>query len=260
MVKGLSSTGRIRIESQISDMFDSLSYEMLGYLPETGKRIIFSTTKPRYNLLNLFVDALGNREPNVAERDYAKGLIQNASNYISSLREKTKSSIVESIDSVIRTEAMKNNKPTKAQINAIIAEEMQKAKAHLKTIAEAETTKVRNGGVAADITKVSKSLNINDPSVYFVIVKDAKTCKYCIQNHLLPDGVTPKVLKLSDVRSTYLSTQDRKDGMCSIAGQHPHCRCTMAFLAPGFGFEAGRIKWVGYGHDEYQRQKLSIQI
>jgi hypothetical protein len=255
-LKGLSSAGRARIEALIGKMFDGIAYDLLGYIPGPGKKITFSTRKPSYTLLHLFLESLGNRVPTDGEKDYAKSLVQNAANYVTSLRDKTKAGLIEAVDAYIQQEEGAGRKASRAMINDIIAKEMEKAKSHVKMIAEAESTKVRNGAVAADIERVGKSLSIQDPSVYFVVIKDGKTCQYCLRNHFMDDRVTPKVLKLSEVKKTYLTTQERKDGMCSIAGQHPHCRCSMVFLAPGFGFEAGRMKWVGYGHDEHSRQKL----
>jgi intein/homing endonuclease len=37
-----------------------------------------------------------------------------------------------------------------------------------------------------------------------------------------------------------------------VTGQ---CRCSLSFLAPGFGFKAGRVAWIGDGHDEYKAQR-----
>jgi len=237
-------------------MFDNIAYDLLGYIPGPGKRIIFSAKKPSYSLLNLFLESLGNRPPSDSERDYAKSLVQNAANYVTSLRDRTKASVSEAVESYIQDQSSKGKKASAAMINDIVMRELNKARSRLQMIAEAEGTKVRNGAVSAEIERVSKGLGIQDPSVYFVVIKDNKTCKYCLKNHFLNDRVTPKVMKLSEVKKTYLTTQERKDGLCSIAGQHPHCRCSMVFLAPGFGFENGVMKWIGYGHDEYARQKM----
>jgi hypothetical protein len=254
-MKGLSSTGRARIEALVENMFENLSYDLFGFIPGVHKKVTFSVRKPTYNLLNLFLEALGNREPSDSEKDYAKGIVKNASNYVTGLKEKTKSAVVEAVNSHVASAESKGQKPSKDEISKIVAREMSKAKSHLQLITQTETTKVRNSAVESDITRVGRSLNIEDPSVYFVVLRDNITCKHCINNHLMPDKATPRVMKLSDVKKTYLSTQDRKDGMVSIAGQHPHCRCSMVFLAPGFGFEKGRMTWIGYGHDELNRQK-----
>jgi len=252
-MKGLSNAARARIEALIDNMFENLSYDLFGFIPGTHKKITFSTRKPTYNLVNLFVESLGNRAPTSAEKDYAKGIIKNASNYVTALKEKTKSSVVEAVNG--KVSQAKNQQVSRKSISDIISREMLKAKSHMNLIAESETTKVRNSAVEADITRVGKALNVEDPSVYFVTIRDKKTCKYCLQNHFIDGGTTPRVQKLSEVKKTYLSTQDRKDGYTSICGQHPHCRCSMVFLAPGFGFDKGRMTWIGYGHDELNKQK-----
>ena len=80
-------------------------------------------------------------------------------------------------------------------------------------------------------------------------------CKFCIANHLLPDGITPRAYKMSEVSGGYLSQQDRKDGKISLAGQHPHCRCSMYFVPSGYGYKQGRFTFIGLNHDEFNHQR-----
>jgi very-short-patch-repair endonuclease len=216
----LSSTGRKRIYNHIENHFDKMIYDLLGQIPDKNKRIYFASKKPAYNLLNLFIEALGNRQPSAGEKDTARSLIDNAHNYISSLKEKTKSSIVERLNDLI--EKGKGRAENK-HLSNIISEEMDKAKTHLEMITGTEATRMRNTAVTKDIERVGRSMGIEDPYCYFTVVKDAKTCKHCINNHLMADKVTPKVFKLSEVKKSYLSTEERKSGEISTAGQHPHC-------------------------------------
>jgi hypothetical protein len=68
----------------------------------------------------------------------------------------------------------------------------------------------------------------------------------------MPDLVTPRVWKLSEIGFGY---HKKGENNPKIAGLHPHCRCGLAFLAPGFGFKGGQVSWIGEGHDEYKAQR-----
>jgi hypothetical protein len=103
-----------------------------------------------------------------------------------------------------------------------------------------------------DITRASASLDDADPTVFFVVVKDAATCKECIRLHLMDDGSTPKLWKFSELKQGY---HKRSEDYPSAFGLHPHCRCTLTYLAKGFGFSRGRVSYIREGHDEYSKQR-----
>jgi hypothetical protein len=102
-----------------------------------------------------------------------------------------------------------------------------------------------------DISRVAAGIGDNDPTVFFVVVKDDKTCNECTRLHLNPDG-TPRVLKFSELKQGY---HKRGEDNPSAFGLHPHCRCTLTYLSKGFGFKAGRVAYIREGHDEYAKQR-----
>jgi len=107
-------------------------------------------------------------------------------------------------------------------------------------------------GHLMDITRVAESLNDNDPTVFFIMTKDARTCKECIRLHLMDDGVTPRLWKFSQLKQGY---HKRGENNPSAFGLHPHCRCTIAYYSKGTGFDKdGKDIYVGPGHDEYLKQ------
>jgi hypothetical protein len=67
----------------------------------------------------------------------------------------------------------------------------------------------------------------------------------------MPDGITPKVYKLSQASSGH---HHRGENDPKIQGLHPACRHTMVTILRGFGFENGKISYISPGHDEYSRQ------
>lgn len=249
-MKGVSSAGREVIANAVDKLFDNVAYGLLG---PWGRRksILFTSKSPTLTLAHLFVQAMNNKNPNETEREMLKGLLHTSENYLSALRDRTKSNVIDKIDNALKTQGQ----VSKDAVHKIVQEELGRSRSHLKTIAEAESTKVRNHGAAMDILRVGESIGSKDPTCYFVVVHDDKTCKYCINNHLQSDGLTPKVFKFSEIKHSYLSTAERKAGDVSTAGQHPHCRCTLVMLSPGFGFKNGRLAWIGMGHNELDSQR-----
>jgi hypothetical protein len=254
-MKGISASGKKVIERSLDKLFDGAAYGLLGPFGR-GKSILFTSKSPNLTLAHLFVQAMRNREPNLSERDLLKGLLGTSLNYITALRDRTKASVIDRLDGAIRTGT---GKLTTNEFKKIVREEMEKSRKHLQMIAESETTKVRNHGAAMDILKVGESIGAKDPVCYFVVVHDDKTCKYCIKNHLRDDELTPKVFRFSEIKHSYLSTVERKAGDVSTHGQHPHCRCTLVMLSPGFGFKDGRVTYIGMGHDELASQRSADQ-
>jgi len=252
-MRGISSSTKNKIHELVDELFDRMSLQLIGEVPSLkNKKSIIFTSKPDLTLSHLFLKSLGSERLLPQEKEALKNLLSTAEEYISSLRAKTKAQLTENIDSYVKEQNLKNQTPSTADIKNLINETLNKARDHFKTIAEAESTKARNMGKALQIGKVATSQGVQDPNVYYVVIKDGKTCSECIRLHLMDDLITPRVWKLSEIGFNY-----HKKGQSNpkISGLHPHCRCSLAFLAPGFGFKAGRVSWIGEGHDEYKAQR-----
>lgn len=253
---GINRQVKDTIDRVVDSLFNTMAISLLGKaLGIDKKRLHFSSKKPEITLLDLFVKGMRSKSPNEYEKETFRTIIEQSHGYVSSLRDRTKSNLIAEIDSKIREADAKGSRVSESEIKAAIKKELDKSKSHLKTIAEAESTKTRNMGSALDILRVGSSLGIKDPHCYFVVVKDKVTCKFCIKAHLMPDKVTPRVYKFSELKQGYLNTEERKAGKASVFGNHPHCRCSLVFLSPGFGFKNGKISWIGLDHNEYNKQK-----
>ena len=256
-MRGLSSTTKERIELEIERLFEQMSYDFLGWTPNLGgsKRITFSTVSPQYTLANLFVQSLDNRHPTESEADALKGMLKIAENYLNSLKETTKSKILSQVDSYVISKRNKQELLSSDKISDIIEAEMGQAKKKLEVIAMAESSKTKTFGTALDIVKVAASNNDNDPTVFFQIMKDANVCKFCLQNHTI-DGFTPRLFKLSEVESGYLTKDDLKAGKVSLSLAHVNCRCQISYIPNSFGFSpTGALTYIAPGHDEYKKQR-----
>lgn len=251
-MKSLSSASRTRIFQFIDELFDNMSLQLLGEVPSLrGKKTILFSSKPDLTLGHLFLKSLGASNLSPQEQETLKSLISKSEEYIGGLRAKTKTDMLTRIESYMSEKAVKGQSVSTVDIRKEIEGVLDKAKSHFTKIAEHESTTARNLGNTMSISKVAASQGISDPNVFFSVIKDDRTCDSCTRLHLLPDGVTPRVWKLSDIGFGYGKKSDTKPTLT----RHPHCRCGLSFLAPNFGFQNGYVSFISLGHDEYEAQK-----
>jgi hypothetical protein len=251
---GLSSTSKDAIAQIVEDMFDRIALQFIGDIPKlkNKKNLVISSSR-NMGLSHLFVQAMQNRTPNPIEADVLKSLLESAFGYIDSLKGRTRSNVTERIDGLVREAKLRNQEVSQAAIDDILAEELQKAKSHMTAIAESEATKLRNLGTMMDISRVAANLGDDDPTVFFVVVKDKSTCKECVRLHLMPDEVTPRLWKFSELKQGY---HKRSENNPSAFGLHPHCRCTLTYLSKGFGFDrAGKLTYRSEDYSAFAHQR-----
>lgn len=129
---------------------------------------------------------------------------------------------------------------------------------NVKTIVETESTRARNAGTLDSVTKIAAVMGVADPVVYFVIVRDQHVCSECVGLHQLNGTLAgpPKVYRLSEVGHGY---HKRGESNPKLGGLHPHCRCSMVYLAKGFGFSpAGLVTFISPEWDEYAKQRGDV--
>lgn len=252
---GLDSNKKDSINRIVEDMFDRIALQFIGDIPrlKNAKRLIISGS-PNFGLTHLFVQAMANRKPNEIEQDVLKSLLVSSDGYIQSLKNTTQSNVTDRLDGIFREANLQNRRVSKEEIDSVLEEEFRKSSSKLKTIMESESTKLRNLGTMMDISKVASSIGDEDPTVFFIIIKDNTTCKECIRLHTT-DGVTPRLWKFSELKQGY---HKRGEANPSAFGLHPHCRCTMAYLTKGFGFDKkGKLKYIQGGFDAYAMQRAA---
>lgn len=138
----------------------------------------------------------------------------------------------------------------------------QKIEKAVETIVDNELHVAQNYGAYSGIIEAAQAIGISDPTVFKIGVLDSKRCHHCWRLWTLPDKITPKVYKLSELSATI---SDTKNPEPSIAPTHPRCRDVLVTLMPGFGFDSsGRIIYKGIDPhtnqlwDEYQHQRSKI--
>lgn len=253
-MKGLSLKAFDAIEQMIKNRFDSISMQFLGMIPKKAKEkmITFSTTSEP-NMISLFLQALGTKNPNKAEEDTLKTMLRVSNGYLDALRDRTAAKIMHEIESQMTNASLRNEKASAKKIDKIINKEMGRAGSHLKLIVNSESNKAANTGTALQISKLSQEKGEDDPTVFFIVTIDDVTGPEEFVLHLLPDRVTPRLWKLSELGAEYHKVGDPNP---KLPGLHPNCRCKLTYLAKGYGFnEKGKVKFVGLDHDEFKRQR-----
>jgi len=217
---GISSSGKESIEIAISRMFDALAYKLLGNIPKLRNKSPYFGSNSPFSLAHIFIQALGGKEPNLTERDVLKSILNSSFGYIESLKHKTGSNVVEAVDSLVKEAKIAGLALSALQVAEVISAEMEKAKSSMKLIVEAETTKTRNLGHTMEISSKAEQQGIEDPTVFFIIVRDGQTCSECVRLHMMEDGITPKVYKMSELS---MGWHKRGENTPSACGEHPHC-------------------------------------
>ena len=216
---GISSSGKEAIAIAVEKMFDALAYKLLGNIPKLRNKPFFGSS-PVFSLAHIFIQALGGKDPNHIERDVLRSILNSSYGYIESLKNKTSSNIAESVDALVKEAKVRNSYVTANQVTEIISSEMEKARNNMKLIAEAETTKTRNMAHTMEIVGKAKEQGVEDPTVFFIIVRDGQACSECVKLHMMDDGVTPKTYKMSEIS---MGWHKRGDDRPSACGEHPHC-------------------------------------
>lgn len=248
---GLSKEAVARIHQAVDGVFDRVKATVLGpgFVRQRGDKNIFVGHRPEFSIPGLYRQAAIEEATRPAEK-VAHSLGKVAGSYIDAERERTKAQVTKAVQDWLR-------RGSATDLETVLGGELgglfARAVKSVNKIVDTEATTARNMGTLEGITKVNASAGVEDPVVFFITVRDNLLCKECRRVHLMPDGVTPRVWRMSELSFKYHKVGEDAP---SVGGLHPHCRCTLVTLMPGFGFDSsGRIKYVALGHDEFARQR-----
>lgn len=242
------------IGEAVDHLFDRLKARFLGpgAAKVYGKQLVFRFPTA-YSLTGLFETA--NRLEGVKPRDEVlRALLRVSGSYLDAQRERTKAQVAQRVQAFL-TDAQRAGVKTDVGtvLGGQLAEVFADVKKDVQKIVETETTITRNTGIFDAIGRIAATTGREDPTVFFVVVKDTSLCDECRRLHLLDDGFTPRVWKQSELGGGY---HKRGDAHPKVGGLHPHCRCVLTHLLPGYGFDAaGRIMYRGQGWDELAHQR-----
>lgn len=239
------------IERAVDQLFDKAKARYLG--PQSLPKRIYVGFRSEFSLPGIFHNA-SREERAIPDKKILDGLIQNAGNYLDAYRAQTKANVVKKVQAFLReAEAAGVDTDLPTVLGGQLADVWAKTTHDVKRLIDTEATGARNMGALEGIVSVNASEGIEDPVVYWVVVRDQHLCDECKRLHLLEDEVTPRCWFLSEVGHGY---HKKGEGAPKVSGLHPHCRCTMVTLMPGYGFDAGgMVRFKSLNHDEIARQR-----
>jgi hypothetical protein len=242
------------IEAAIDRLFIKAKARFLGKAPPgTAKGLIVSLNSD-LSVTSLF--KLAAKSEGVGHNEEVMGRVLSVgTDYLTALQEKAKAVTINKIESFI--EESNKNKDEDVDLEGFLDQQMNevwgKLTSDVKRVVDTESTVAQNVSILDSITKINAYSGINDPTVAFLCVHDNSLCKECKRLHLLPDGVTPKAWKVSDLGSGFHKIGDPSP---KVSGLHPHERCTLITLLPGYGFtSSGKVTYKSPGWDEYAHQR-----
>lgn len=235
-----------KIGAAVDSLFDKVKLRLLG--PRLMPKRLYITYSREKSLPGLY-EAAHIEERGIPDKEHLDQLLRTAGNYIDSLRHKAKAKTVVAVQAWMQ-------KPG-ADVHTVLGGELADLYGSLKSevhrVVDSEAQNVRNVGAMEGIARANASMGIEDPWVFFVVVRDEHLCEECRKLHLMPDGVTPRLWRLSEIGHGY---HERGEDHPKVGGLHPHCRCSMSTLMPGFGFDkVGMVVWKGDKHSESDKQR-----
>lgn len=260
------------IEDYVSSSFDSLRFNLLG--PDSvGKAITFSlkTFDPNATLAAnyLTANALNSIDPSSVDSDTLNKIKAVAGNYVDAIEQKSLADITRIIGDRIDDISLRAKREGRdlqdmmreeagqiilKEISSQLKDQKKKIDSAVEVLVNHELHNAQNVGALDGIISVSKSLNIQDPQIFKIGVLDDKRCKYCWALWTMPDKVTPRVYRLSELSGS--PGNDWRTPKPSVSPTHVNCRDVLTVLMPGFSFDTqGNVIYVGDNHDEHAKQR-----
>lgn len=219
---------------------------------EQGHKTLFVSVNDKHTIPGIYVSAA--REFGVHPRPKVLDQIRKvAGGYLDAQHKASKAAITRVVENILRNAPEgKPSAAVKQQLGEAITSVLDKTTSAMERIASTEAIAARNLGSLEAITAMGITAGVQDPTVYFVIVRDGQACKECVRLHMF-GPVEPRLWRRSEVGSGYhLPGED----FPSLFGEHPHCRCQLTIMLPGWDFnEAGFAHYVAPGHDALKRQR-----
>ena len=233
------------IESEIDTVFDDAKARFLG----NSKRLVISVIKD-LTLPGIFEQAALD-EGGIPDKGTLNSILTVAENYLDSARAKAKAEIVAKIQGFVDQAQFSedNEAELRKQLQDTLNETWKGVSVNLETILDTEAQKTKNISLLDGIVRINASQDVNDPTVFWIVTRAGKDhpCEECAKIHLMPNGIIPRLWKMSEVSYQY---HKRGDSSPSVSGLHPHCMCTLTTLLPGYGFDAnGRVTYISDGFD-----------
>lgn len=244
-----------RAIGEIHDIFDEMFDNLKARLFAKPERMttINIGVDDTFSIPGIF-DSVSEDDGQKTNKDSLNTVIEVATSYLDATRESAKAQAINAIQSTMRgASAGSLDQTFYDSITEELDKVFNKVTSNVDRIVVTETQNAKNFASLDSAIKLNAQVGNEDPVVFWIVVKDRALCEECRRLHLMPDGKTPRLWYLSEVGHDY---HKRGEENPKIGGLHPHCRCTMVTLLPGYGFSPdGTIKFVAIGHQEIDVQR-----
>lgn len=239
-----------KVQSSVEEVYAKIKARFLG-TEYQKKGIEFKATNMLEEFYRDIAEREGVEEPSEDNIDTLKRV---AESYLDASKEKATAQVLNAVQSSIRQAVLSGEtKGIGTALEGALTEVWANATTHVHTILDSEINTTKNISIMDGIVQSNAVVGVEDPVVVFVIVRDGNACKECVRLHMMPDGITPRCWYLSEVGSGYHKKGENNPKM---GGLHPHCRCVMSTVMPGFGFNAaGRVTFIAPNHSEIEKQR-----
>lgn len=241
----------VRIHNAVDDLFEKIRGRLLG--PTVLDSNIAVGYRHELSLPGLYHSAAKEEGAPGSDSTLA-AILAVADSYLQAQQARTKAAVVHDVQTFL---ADAQASGVKTDVETVLGGALAKTfETITKDVARVVDTESQNGrafGALEGIVKINDQRGVDDPTIFFVVVRDKNCCVECKRLHMMPDEITPRLWKLSQAGHGY--HKKGRESPC-IGGLHPHCRCSMATLLPGFGFNAaGFVHYVGPNFDAYAAQQ-----
>lgn len=254
----IPKTGIKAIDTAITALFNRMKARFLGKKYEP-KAIRFSVTgfdkpvqyRPDLSMPDMFEEAARAEgfKPNKKLQEAVMGGIEQ---YLDAHQELAKAKVRSVVQTVLsEAEAAKEE----INIDKVLKKELQtvmkKVTSDVENVIDSELGRAKNLSTLDAIGKVNTMVGIEDPTVVFIGPNDQYTCKDCKRLYFMPDGVTPRTWKMSELSHGFGKHN------CPVPPTgilHSFCRHAVSTMMPGYGFVNGQIQYIDPGFDVYKEQ------
>jgi hypothetical protein len=210
------------IKDRVESLFSSLKGRFLG--PSAGDKRLTIRYERSLSLPGMYESAL-RESGGLPNLETLTTVVDGSKDYLDALKLKAVNTIVKDVEKHLG----EHDRPTPVTINRVLKESWEGVTASVKRVVDTETQTAKGLGSLEGIVRANASIGIDDPYIVFVVSKDEYLCLECKRIHLMSDGNTPRVFKLSEVSMGYhVKGEDSPSGH----GLHPSCRCIFDKYAP----------------------------
>lgn len=219
----LPNSAKSLINDEVAKVFERLKLRLLSpfYKPDTKidlKHDKFLSMPGLY--FSAYQDANQDTRPGL---DALKGLIKVTEAYINSQEAKSKEKAIQAVEDALQNASKDKDYNYQTELSNALQNVFDQTQNATKTIIETELQRTKTIGLQEGTIDLLERQGITDPTVAFLTRKDDLVCKYCKEFYMLPDGVTPRVYKLSELKGGYM---DKKAPSPHLAPLHPNCFLT----------------------------------